>query len=891
MSTATATPLPQGRVTMLFTDIEGSTKLAHRSGRGWPKILAAHHSILRTAISRNRGHEMRTEGDSFFAVFDGAGAALSAALDSQRALAEAQWPDDASLRVRMGLHAGEPQLIDGDYVGVDVHLAARVAATAHGGQVVVTESTIQALPSKSPPLQTRDLGWHRLKDFDQPQRLYQAVVPGSDEAFPPLRSLGLDISLPVYRTPLVGRETALADLHRRIVDEHARLVTLLGPGGAGKTRLAIAGARIAASRFASGVYFVALDTVVRADGIWPAIAGTLDASGSADKAARERVLDYLSDRTLLLVLDNLEQIAEPGPVIDEIINRCPGVSVIATSRRPLQVVGEHRQPVMPLPFRHDRRVAAPAQGLPPALEMFAQHACMARPDFVIDASNRADVERLCRRLDGLPLAIELVAARAGLLSASALLKHVDQLDTLHSSARPERQRSLSATVAWSYALLDESDQRVFRQLAPFEAPISLDAMEAVAQVPVDETLATTQRLADTSLVRIETGPDDEPRLRLLETIRAFARSSLAASGEAEAVRMRHALWCIEATERAHELLATPRHTSGLDRIQAIEPDILAVFDWTLSERGGTDREADEARIALGFRLLKPMSAYWYRYSYTAGARIWQERAVAVVRGRDSPFAVDALHGLGLIELQQGELSAGMEHLAAALDMARRIGARSLEARELNSLSIARLDAHDVTGALDYVQQSAAIAQELDDPSRYGTSLTNLAVALTLAERYDDAVAAGRKAIEVNAQFGDPWRVAIDRVNLAAALLFAQGPAAAQGDLLAHAQETIALGDRELSVGAIEIFACCRALLEDPATAAVLMGCADEQRRGAGIPRKSFDERVIAKAAASIASLPLEQRDAATQRGAAMDLDGALALGLAAVAQCRNQLPR
>ncbi|HEX5967603.1 MAG TPA: adenylate/guanylate cyclase domain-containing protein, partial [Intrasporangium sp.] len=480
-------PLPRGTLTLLFSDIEGSTSLLTGLGPRWGEALSAHRAILRDAFAKHGGQEVGTEGDSFFVVFTSATEAVAAAVDAQRGLAEHEWPEGRSLRVRIGLHTGEPQVHEDDYIGIDIHRAARIMATAHGGQIVISQAT-HALVSEALPAELMlDLGWHRLKDLTEPEHLYEIVPPGLAQTHRPLRTLGMAANLPVYPTELLGRDKQLQAITAAIQAEGARLVTLTGPGGTGKTRLAVAAANALQDRASGDVFFVPLQSADRAAVMWAGIGEAVGAPmGTAEETPAQRTLAFLRDRAALLVLDNLEQISDAADVVATLLQVTPRVTVLVTSRRPLHLLGERQYPLSPLavPRRTRGPVALEDVEHSPAVRLFVERARMVRPSFALTPDTVDDVVELCRRLDGLPLAIELAAARSRLLGPRALLARLDRWfgEAVLEGNRPERQRTLTATISWSHDMLAEGDRRVLRQLSVFSSRVGLDAVEAVVEV-------------------------------------------------------------------------------------------------------------------------------------------------------------------------------------------------------------------------------------------------------------------------------------------------------------------------------------------------------------------------------------------------------------------------
>ncbi|MGH3496177.1 MAG: adenylate/guanylate cyclase domain-containing protein [Nocardioidaceae bacterium] len=836
--------LPEGTVTMLFSDIEGSTALLRRLGSRWGDALSAQRSLLRTVWAEHSGHEMGTEGDSFFVVFGSAHDAISAAIAGQSSLQAYPWPDGAPVRVRMGVHTGEPQRHDDGYIGLDVHRAARISGTAHGGQIVASEPTCALVTDIDAEL--RDLGWHRLKDVPEAEHLHDVVVAGLRSDFPPLRSLGTPASLPTSPTELLGRDGELALLTGKIRDG-ARLVTLTGPGGSGKTRLGLEVARRVDDEFPHGVYFVPEHTADRAALMWAEIADALDAGGDPEESPRQRAISFLATRRVLLLLDNLEQIPDADVVVSALLSDAPDVAVLATSRRPLHLVAEHEHPVPPLTLPEVSDEAG-SVGDAGAVQLFVRRTRMTSPAFALTPANAADVAALCRRLDGLPLAIELAAARSRLLSPKALLARID--DRLGSgvtaSDRPERQRTIGATIAWSHDLLAEQEQIVFRRLGALQAPCDIDAVEAVAgscdqdDAAGVDALDMVAKLVDLSLVKVVEGADGEPLVTMLETVRAFARERLAESGEEDEVRMRHLRWCLGVARRADGLLQSMSPSTGVDLVATVEDDVRAALDWSLRPVAEVGRD----RLESGYALLQPMTTYWYRFGYLQEGRGWFERAVALSDGNDSSGALTALHGLGVVLLQRNEVSAGIDALERSLDMARRLENRDLEARELNSLAIAMRSAAETERARDLLEQSVTIAREIGSDDRESTALSNLVVILYDLGDYESSARAGRAAVSASRRSGSAWAAAIDSVNLALALLRAEGPEESYAQLSSVAADVVACGDAELIIDMLEVFVCIAAERGDPLFAARVLGAIDRERAASGLPRPGPDQSAL-----------------------------------------------
>ena len=494
--------LPTGTVTLLFTDIEGSTGLLQELGGGYSVVLEQHRRLLREAFQRHGGVEVDTQGDAFFYAFAKATDATAAAREAQAALA------GGDVRVRIGMHTGEPVLTDEGYVGIDVHRAARICSAAHGGQTILSAATARLVEAD-----LRDLGEQRLKDLDAPLHLYQL---GQDD-FPPLRTLNLS-NLPIQVTALIGRQRECDEV-TTLVGEH-RLVTLVGPGGCGKTRLALQVAAATIDEFKDGVFWIPLAPVREPDLVEPTIAKVMGISGG--------LAAHLANRKALLLLDNFEQLIDAAPSLGELLGATTALKLLVTSREPLQLSGEWEYAVPPLP-QND------------AIALFTERARALKTDFEPDAA----VAEVCRRLDGLPLAIELAAARVKALGPQQLLDRLGRrLDVLTSGTRdvPTRQRTLRATIDWSYELLAPTEQELFMRLAVFVGGWTLDAAEAVADAGID----TLESLVVKSLVG-----RNADRFGMLETLREYALERLDASGQGERLRDRHARFFLELAEMGH----------------------------------------------------------------------------------------------------------------------------------------------------------------------------------------------------------------------------------------------------------------------------------------------------------------------------------------------------
>jgi predicted ATPase/class 3 adenylate cyclase len=837
---------------MLFSDMEGSTRLLARLGDTYGDLLSAQRRLLRSTFGAHHGTELGTEGDSFFVVFSSAVAAVSACVEGQRALAGHAWPQGVAPRIRMGLHTGEPTRHEDGYIGMDVHRAARIAASAHGGQVVMSEATRQLVAGQlvdagrgshegagPAELGLADLGWHRLKDIAEAEHLFQLLIPGLPETFPPLKSLGNRGNLPRPPTPFIARSAESRDMRALLSGADAvRLVTVTGPGGVGKTRLALAAAESAADRFPDGVFFVRLAPVTEAPVMWTTIAEALGITG--DGRSPPTFFEHIGDLQALLVLDNLEQLPEAAQVIAELLDAAPCVTLLVTSRSPLHVLGEHVYPLGPLPLPGSLPPDQPQEG---AVDLFVQYVRMARPDFRLTAENTNDVTAICARLDGLPLALELAAARARLLSPRALLARLDSSLEFEAgtAGRAERHRTLRDTISWSYDLLSPELQAFFRGMGAFAGGCDLAAISAVASGGAD-AFGRVAELADAALLRVADGPDGEPRARMLQTVQAFARAALHEAGEWEEIRNAHASFYADLAEDLSSRLEGPAALAARDRIEAELENIRAALAWCLDQPA--DGTSPPERLTTGLRLCQAMSWFWYAFGYTAEGHGWQRRAVAVASAAGGPDLATALHGLAVLLLQQGETAEAKDALTTCLQIRRETGDRSKTAMELSSLGVAYWTLGDLDTGRAMLRESIDIAREIGDESRESTALSNLGAFEVGANNCEQAIELLERALAIDVRLGNVWGCAVIQSNLTAAMLRAGRADEAYAALRSQAGSIVGLGDIELTIEIIELLAGIFSQRGDAGRAAKLSGTAEALREQAGMPIRGPDAELL-----------------------------------------------
>ncbi|MBA3338687.1 MAG: tetratricopeptide repeat protein [Geodermatophilaceae bacterium] len=862
--------LPTGTLTLLFSDIEGSTSLLSRLGDRYGDVLSAQRTIMRTAIAGHAGREMGTEGDSFFVVFRSVADAIDAAVDAQRELSAYPWPDDIRVGVRMGLHTGEPTRHEDGYVGMDVHRAARVAACAHGSQVLVSEPTYRIAVAQ--PLSFLDLGWHRLKDIPQPEHLYQLTADGLPAHFPPPKSLGSRATLPLQPTPIVGRDGELAELQELIKAPDVRLVSLTGPGGCGKTRLAVAAAAALEEEFPDGIYFVPLEEVTSPDVMWTTIAEVLGIVG--DGPARATLLDHVSTRAALLLLDNLEQLDGAAEVVADLLAAARKGVVLATSRRPLHLAEEYEHPVPPLTLPTVDGVQDSG-----AVRLFTQRARMVRPGFTVTDDNAVVVAEICRRLDGLPLAIELAAARLKLISPRALLSRLDASLEFPGiqHGRPARQQNLRSTIAWSYGLLATEQQAAFRRLGVFAGGADLGACAAVTEAARDP-LDLLVDLVDASLVQLAEDSDGDPRMQLLQTIATFAREKLAEEGEQPEARQRHAEHYLDLVTELRPQLRDSRYLSARSRIEAELDNLRAALDWALPEEGVP--APSDTRLQIGLRLCQELSWFWYACGYHSEGRRWLSRGVAAADGRETSELMATLHTLGILLIHHGENAQGRDILLTCLEFWHRAGDLTKMGQEKNSLACAYRGLGDPETARRLLEESIADALAADHDRGRADALSNLAMLELDEDRTDRAIELLQETLEIDQRLGDPWGVAHDHSDLALALLRAGRAAEAYRGLREHAADALAVGDEELSVNVIQTFSLIFAELGDATRSGQLLGVSKALRASAELPISAPDAAMVEASVSKVRDLPdPEIWRANLGAGASYSLQEALATAL------------
>ena len=787
---------PTGTVTFLFTDIEGSTLLLRVLGDRYADVLRDHGRIVRDTLGREGGVEIGTEGDSFFAVFDSPTAAVRAVIETQRALASHTWPEGAEIRVRMGLHTGEGTPVGTSYIGLDVHRAARIGDAGHGGQILLSGTTEAMIRHSLPQgAELIDLGEHRLKDLPHPERLYQLTIDGFPTDFPPLRSLDArPNNLPAQLSTFIGREEVIREVQEAL--QATRLLTLTGAGGTGKTRLALEVAHRELPAFPDGVWFVDLSTITDPSVVPTEIAIALDLTRDPGASVFECLEAHLRDRTLLLVLDNFEQVLDAALGVEHLLSHASGLKVIVTSRSVLSVYGEHEYPVPPLRLpERDQSPGLDTLTQSEAISLFLDRARAVRPDFELTEENAQVVAEICRKLDGLPLAIELAAVRMNVLTPQTILPRLDErLSLLTSGPRshPERQRTLRGAIDWSYQLLEESERRLFARLATFWGGGTLEAIEEVADSDLSgSVLDLLGDLVDNSLLRRTETSGGEIRFQMLETIREFATERLEAEPNAAEVREGHARYYLALAIQAEPHLIGADQKEWLDRCDREHDNIRAALAWSI--QAGEVRAGQEAAGALwrfwhqrgqlpeGRRKLEHLlrasggegrtperfkaltgaggMAYWQN-DYPATQRFYKE-ALEIAQELNDPRSIaEGLFNLSFIDRIRDDVEEGMTKLRRVLEMA-----RSIDERQLAADSLFLLGSHEIRegrpeDGFPMLEEALTIFRELGNLFATADSLSGLGSYYRFIGESEAATAAQRQALEIFVEVGNAIGIAM-----------------------------------------------------------------------------------------------------------------------------------
>ena len=739
-------------VTFVFTDLEGSTRLLSNLREAYGPLLEAYHDLIGSVFSAHGGTQLDQAGDGLFHSFPSARGAVSAAIEAQLAMATHTWPSAASVRARMGIHTGEAVTRRAGYVGMDVHRAARIAAAGHGSQILVSQVTHDLIATELPlDVSVTDLGEHWLKDLAQPEHLYQLSTDGLPKAFPPLKSLvTLPNNLPRHLNSFVGRRRDVAEV-RQLTTE-APLVTLTGPGGVGKTRLCLQVAAELLDTFADGAWLVELETLTDESLVVQQLAVALGIAEALDADAQQSVIAHLRTRQVLIILDNCEHVIDAcARLANALLRSCPGLRILATSREALGVAGERLYPVRSLDLP-DEAGTLPAAAIAEfeAVDLFRERAKAADPAFEITDENAAAVVEICHRLDGIPLAIELAAARVRALSPKQIAERLDdRFRLLAGGSRTvmPRHQTLRAAIDWSFDLLPDAERSVLWRLSAFSGTFSLEAAEAVCIGPDVESVEVTDyvtRLVEKSLVNRK-----GDRYRLLETVRGYARERSLEAGEATSAFERHRDWYLGFVRRAAPaFFRGPESAAWLDDLETEHDNLRGALSWSLSQPSG-------ATAAL--ELAAGLWRFWEIRGYLLEGRQWLERVLAATDGDVSMTRADVLTAAGILAAAQGNHAAAIGYHEQSLALHEQLGNRMGYQFALHNLANAAQHNGDVARARQLYERVLEIGG--DEGPNAGFVRVSLA---DVADMQGDRAAANlnyERAIEVVRAAGEPWRMA------------------------------------------------------------------------------------------------------------------------------------
>jgi predicted ATPase/DNA-binding SARP family transcriptional activator len=724
--------LPRGTVTLVFADVEGSTRLVYAlGGERYREVRSRARTLVRASAAAHHGHEVDWAGDGAFLAFEQAREAVAAAIELQRALASEAWGSEEAVRMRIGVHTGEPDVTEEGYVGIDVHLAARICAAGHGGQVVVSRRT-KELVAEGDGLAFRPLGSHRLRDVETPQPLFQLVAPGLEESFPPLNTLA-GATLPALHHRLVGRSRDLEELQALVNHPNVRLVTITGPGGAGKSRIALEVA--AAAAVERPVHLVGLAPISDPELVPAGIASAFGVRETPGRSLIETLAETLAHTRALLFLDNFEHLAPAAPYLAELLQRTPDLGVLTTSRKPLRLTGEHVFPLKPL-------------GVDEAATLLSELA--AARGVVLREDALPAVHAICRRLDGLPLAVELVAARLVVLPPAHILRALDEgmgLDMEGPIDLPERQRTLRATIDWSLDLLTDSQRELLCAIAVFAGGCNLEDARAVSRSE-HTFLVDLEALVGWSLLRSDVSHIDV-RLSMLQTVRENALARLAEEGALEELRRRHAERFLELAATAEAELAGPAQGESLDRIELELDNIRSALDWCFSS----------GRVEEALQAISALERFWRAHGHISEARRWLSLGLGLASEIADEVRADALWTAARQATAQSDWAAAVPPLEEALALFRQQGRNRELVFALSELGFIALRRNDPERATALCEEALAIARSLGDTRASSGVMNILADVARATGDYERAIALSEEALALRRELGDPLLVA------------------------------------------------------------------------------------------------------------------------------------
>jgi len=862
-----------GSVAILFTDIEGSTALWERDAAAMSQALAAHDAIARRAVESRHGTVVKVTGDGMHAVFADTQDALAATVDLQHALSDAAATHGIALRVRCGLHAGVVERRDNDFFGSPVNRAARIMSAAHGGQVLLSQAVVDEVRNMLPAtVSLRDLGRVRLKDLSTPERVYQVVHPRLRQEFPALRSLeATPNNLPLQLTSFVGRDKELAELQRLLAS--TRLLTLTGSGGCGKTRLSLHLAADSLERFPDGAWLVELAPLADAELVPQTVASVLGLKGEPGKPIGQSLIAHLKDKRLLLMLDNCEHLLDGcAKLVGTLVGLCPAITVLASSREALGIAGEqaYRVPSLALPDPGHVDTSESVAAFE-AVQLFTDRARLARPDFQVSLQNAAALASICHRLDGIPLAIELAAARVRSLSIDEINRKLDQrfqLLTGGSRTALPRQQTLRSLIDWSYDLLSDREGQLLQRLSVFLGGWTLAAAEQVCAddgVADNEVLDLLASLCDKSLVLVDEN-DGSYRYRLLETVRQYARERLLTSGGGESVRARHRDFFLALAEETHAKLKGPEQAMWLRRLEAEHENLRASLEWSLVDAG----------LNAGLRLCGALQYFWIMRGHFSEGRRWCDRVLASSRDAErTAERANALSAAGLLAYRQDDFAAARALLEESLAISRQLGDRKSIGVAAGNLGMVALDEGNLVAARALHEESLAIARELGNRNGVLASLGNLGIVSYELGDFAAARTQFEEILAISRELGDGQTTAIALHRLGT-VEDAQGGYRAAEALYRESLTILhGLGLRGRIPYSLQELAMVAAALGNPLRAARLWGAEERLREEIGPARSARPETDPQMRDARAAAGDGAAFDRAWQEGRAMPLEQAI----------------
>jgi predicted ATPase/class 3 adenylate cyclase len=752
------TSYPTSTSTFLLTDVEDSTALWEQHPQAMRESMARHDALIEAAAAAHQGLLVRPrgEGDSRFAVFEGAVHAVLAVVDIQRELAAGFANSPFPLKVRAGIHTGAADWRDGDYYGSAVNRCARIRGLAHGGQTLLSSAVAELVRDELPSgVELIEMGTHRLKGLSRPETVFQVWISGLSNEFPPLLSAdAAPGNLLTPPTPIIGRERELDDVVRLLSPDSVRLVTITGPGGAGKTRLALEVGLKLLNQFPHGVYFVDMAPLTDPGLVPTTIAHTLGLREGGGRPPFDSLKEYLAGKQLLLILDNLEQIIAAAPFAAQLLAAASRVQMLATSRIPLQIRGEQEYPLPTLPAPPATSALSPDELLAyESVRLFVQQAQAARPSFELTAENAPAVVGICRRLDGLPLAIEIAAARIRILTPGAILSRLDQSMKLlvgGAADLPERQQTVRKAIDWSFTLLQPEEQTLFARLSVFVGGFTLESAEAVCnQDNTLDILSGIESLVRNSLVRQVEWGLDEPRFDMLQTIRDYALEKLVESGELPATRYAHALYFADDAAQALGRIQSAEAVTGLARTEADHDNFRAAMTWSLETPGAAGLIA---------RMTPYLSWFWFRHGHFSEGRDWAERGVRATEGDEGESGAMARAAAAMMANWNGDLAQAVEYIETATRLSDAVGIDFNRAacHFFYGIILINMGRHrDAYGHL-------AFSAELFDQSQYRwmetTAMVHLGNAALGQGHVDQALKYIETAYPIIRQLGDQYQI-------------------------------------------------------------------------------------------------------------------------------------